>query len=129
MFVGSNNHYQQGVRFIGDKGWVHVTRAGLEANPTNLLKERIGPEETHLARPRGDHRQGHRRDFLDCVRTRAQTITPIEVSHRSAIVPHLGNIAMLLGRKIRWDPEHERITGDPTANRMLSKAMRSPWNL
>lgn len=128
MYVGSNNHYPQGVRFIGQKGRVQVTRGGLDTNPKSLLKERIGPEEIHLARPAGNHRQGHRRNFLDCVKARAQTISPIEVAHRSATVAHLGNIAMLLGRKIRWDPKHERIVGDTAANHMLSRAKRSPWH-
>jgi predicted dehydrogenase len=127
MYVGSNNHYPQGVRFIGERGWVHVTRGGLDANPKSLLKEKIGPEEIHLYRPSGNHRQGHRRDFLDCVKSRAQTITPIEVGHRSATVAHLGNIAMILGRAIRWDPKQEQIINDSTASRMLSRTMRSPW--
>jgi len=125
--VASNNHYPQGVRFIGDRGWVHITRSGLDANPKRLLKEKIGPEEIHLARPSGDHRQGHRRDFLDCVRTRAQTITPIDVGHRSATVAHLGNIAMILGRAVHWDPKREQIINDSTASRMLGRTMRCPW--
>jgi len=127
MCVGSNNHYPQGVRFIGDRGWVHVTRSGLKTNPKRLLKEKIGPEEVHLPKPSGSHRQGHRRDFLDCVRTRAQTIAPIEVGHRSVTAAHLGNIAMILGHKIRWDPIREQIIGDATASRMIGRAMRSPW--
>jgi hypothetical protein len=104
-----------------------VTRSGLKTNPKRLLKEKIGPEEVHLPKPSGSHRQGHRRDFLDCVRTRAQTIAPIEVGHRSVTAAHLGNIAMILGRKIRWDPIREQIIGDATASRMISRAMRSPW--
>jgi len=129
MYVGSNNHYTQGVRFIGDKGWIHVNRRRLTASRESLLKEKIGPDEVHLARPSGNHRRGHRRDFLDCVRTRARTITPIETAHRSATVAHLGNIAMLLGRKIRWNPKREQILDDPTTNRMLIRPIRSPWHL
>ncbi len=129
MHVASNNHYPQGVRFIGESGWVHITRAGLDANPKKLLKEVIGPDEIHLYRPNGDHRQGHRRDFLDCVRSRTQPITPVEIGHRSATVAHLGNIAMILGRKIRWDPQREQIINDPSANRMLGRPMRCPWHL
>ncbi|MHC4691290.1 MAG: Gfo/Idh/MocA family protein [Planctomycetota bacterium] len=129
MHVASNNHLRQGVRFIGEKGWVHITRGGLDANPKKLLKEKIGSSEIHLARPSGDHRQGHRRDFLDCVKTRAQTITPVEIGHRSAIPAHLGNIAMLLGRKVRWDARAEKIIDDPAAARMLSRPMRAPWHL
>jgi predicted dehydrogenase len=129
MRVASNNHVPQGVRFTGDTGWVHVTRAGVKTSPADLRKTTIGPNEIHLPRPAGDHRQGHRRDFLDCVRTRGTTISRAEVGHRSATVAHLGNIAMILGRKIRWDPEKEQIIDDPSANRMLGRAMRSPWRI
>jgi len=127
--VASNNHITQGVRFIGEEGWVHITRGGLKTEPTSLVREKIGPDEIHLSKPSGDHRQGHRRDFLDCVKTRSATISPVEVGHRSAIPCHLGNIAMILGRKIHWDPKREQILGDATANRTLSRAMRSPWHL
>jgi len=129
MYVGSNNHYRQGVRFIGDRGWVHVTRGGISTEPESVLKGKIGPDEIHLTRPSGDHRQGHRRDFLDCVKTRAQTISPVEVGHRSVTVAHLGNIAMILGRKIKWDPKREIILDDLTANRMLSRPIRSGRHL
>ena len=129
MRVASNNHIPQGVRFIGDDGWVHVTRSGLTTNPPDLRKAKIGPNEVHLPKPAGDHRQGHRRDFLDCVKARRTPITPAEVGHRSVTVAHLGNIAMILGRKIRWDPKRECIVDDDSANRMLSRTWRSPWHL
>jgi hypothetical protein len=54
---------------------------------------------------------------------------PCEVSHRSAAPGQLGLIAMLLGRKIRFNPDTEEIIGDSTAMRMLGCAMRSPWHL
>ena len=129
MRVASNNHCRQGVRFIGAGGWVHVTRGGVTTEPPELRKTRIGPDEIHLPRPAGDHRQGHRRDFLDCVKTRRRTIAPAEIGHRSATVCHLGNIAMILGRRIRWDPKCEQFIDDPAASRMLERAMRSPWRI
>jgi len=129
MHVASNSPHQQHVRFIGERGSVHVTRDWIRTDPKDLVREKIGPDEIHLARPAGDHRRGHHRDFLDCVKTRAQTISPVEIGHRSAIPCHLANIAMILGRKIRWDPEREQILNDTTANRMLGRPMRSPWRL
>jgi len=129
MYVGSTNHYAQGVRFIGSAGWIHITRSGLKASSRHLLKEKIGPNEIHLAKPAGVHRQGHRRDFLDCIKSRARTVTPVEIGHRSATVAHLGNIAMMHARRIRWDPTAEQIIGDLSAERRLGRATRSPWHI
>jgi len=129
MIVDSGRDCPDGVRFIGSRGWVHVNRNFIKTNPAHLLRAKIGADEIHLARPRGNDRQGHRRDFLDCIKTRRETITPIEIGHRSITVAHLGNIAMLLGRNIRWDPDSEEILDDPAASRMLTRSMRAPWTL
>jgi hypothetical protein len=42
---------------------------------------------------------------------------------------HMGNIVMLLGRKLRWDPVKEEFLNDETANRMRRRFMREPWTL
>jgi len=125
--VGSNNIYPQGVRFEGKDGWIHVTRSGLSAEPQKILRSRLGPGDLRLPVPAGDDRQGHRRDFLDCVKQRGKPIAPVEVGHRSATVCHLGNIAMQLGRPLRWDPEKEIFPDDEVANRFLSSPMREPY--
>ena len=117
------------VRFIGDRGSVRVNRATVRAEPESILRETIRADEIHLARPDGDNRQGHRHDFLQCVRNRRQPITPIEIGHRSIAVAHIANIAMAMGRKLRWDPAAERFVGDEQANRMLFRPMREPWRL
>jgi hypothetical protein len=51
------------------------------------------------------------------------------MGHRSATVCHLGNIAMLLGRKLNWDPKAEKFINDPAADRMTARTMRAPWRL
>jgi len=111
-------------KFEGTDGWVLVTRKSFETQPESLMQEIIGPDEIHLYKSK-DHKQ----NFLDCVKSRQSPVTPAEVGHRSATVCHLGNIAMLLSRKLRWDPDKERFIGDDEANRMLSRPMRSPWHL
>ncbi len=68
-------------------------------------------------------------DFLNCVRTRQRPFRDVEVSHRTATVCHLGNIAYLLKRPLKWDPVKEEFPGDEQANRFLSRAKRSPWAL
>ena len=63
------------------------------------------------------------------MKSRALTITPCEVAHRSASVGHLGVIAIETGHKIKWDPATEMIIGDPEAERLLSRSYRKPWVL
>lgn len=127
MIVANDRQLKNGMGtcWYGDKGWLHVDREmPLKAGPSSVLDEVIGPNEIHLYESR-DHHQ----NFLDCVKSRRETITPAEVAHRSISVGLLGEIAMLTGRKLRWDPEKEVIIGDDEANRMLSRPMRSPWKL
>ncbi|MCK5175523.1 MAG: gfo/Idh/MocA family oxidoreductase, partial [Planctomycetes bacterium] len=71
----------------------------------------------------------HKRNFLDCIKSRSETVVPAEIGHRSASLCHLANIAMLTGRPLKWDPQKERFTNDDAANRMLNRSMRPPWRL
>jgi predicted dehydrogenase len=126
MIVASDRLVPKGMGAVwyGDKGWIHVDRGRQATNPPELWNEKIGPGEMRLYESR-DHQQ----NFLDCVKTRKKTITPIEVAYRSISVGHLGEIAMLLGRKIHWDPDKQVFVNDDAANRMLSRPMRAPWHL
>lgn len=124
VIAGGHPEVRSGTKWIGEYGWVWCNRGGLEARPSHLLQEFIGPDENRLYRSR-DHFQ----NFLDCVRSRRPTITPSEVAHRSASVGHLGVITMEVERKIRFDPKTEKILGDPEAERLLSRPYRSPWQL
>jgi len=113
-----------GTRFEGADGWIYVDRGKLETKPDSLKKEIIGPTEIQLYRSR-DHKQ----NFLDCIRTRKEPIATAEIGHRTSTICHLGNMAMILGRKLRWDPRKEQFIDDAQANRMCSCTMRSPWHL
>jgi len=128
--AGGHPDIRMGTKWIGDDGWVWVSRGGIDAEPKSLLREVLGADEIRLSNV-GDpiDRENHTRNFLDCVKTRATTLAPAEVAHRSASPGHLGQISMLLGRKLRFDPDTEEIIGDPIASRMLGNAMRSPWTL
>jgi predicted dehydrogenase len=115
------------LRFEGSEGWIgnRGWRAPLQAEPKSILDSVIGPNEIHLYTCRG----GEQRNFLDCVKSRKDCYFPPEIGHRCFTVAHIGNISMLLERKLRWDPENEQFVGDEEANRMLSRSMRSPWRL
>ncbi len=110
--------------FVGNAGWVRVSRGDIDAGPKSLLKERIRPGQIRLFR-RGNHYQ----DFIDSVKRRIDGVSGIDSAVQSDIVSHLGDIAVRLGRKIRWDAEAETVIGDEQARRMMTRPMRSPWSL
>ena len=113
-----------GACWYGDQGWIHVNRGGLWASDEKILNEKIGENETHLYMSR-DHIQNH----LDCIRSREETITPVDIAHRSISGGLLAEIAMLTGRKLKWDPEKQVFPDDPYANRLLRRPFRGPWKL
>ena len=90
----------------------------------SLLDYEAGPNDVRLYRS-----ENHMRNFIDCVKSRKETVAPIEVAHRSITVAHLGNISLRLGRDLKWDPVKERCLGDEKANEMLSRPMRKPWSM
>ncbi len=126
MIVANDRQLPKGMgaMWYGEKGWIHVNRGGLNAEPKSILEEVIGPNEIKLYNSR-DHTQ----NFLDCVKSRKETITPVEIAHRSISVGLLGEIAMLTEEKLQWDPEKEIFLNSDKANRLLSRPMRAPWHL
>lgn len=77
----------------------------------------------------GNEGRDHVDNFIDCVKSRRLAIAPVETAARSIGVGHLGEIAMLTGRKIRWNPDTEEIIKDPGASALLGRAYREPWVL
>ena len=115
------------IRFVGSEGWVGNTgwRGPVQAGDPKILSSVIGPSELHLyTNPKGEHD-----DFLRCVRSRQDPYFPVEIGHRVSTVCHLANIAIKLGRPLRWDPAAEKFLGDEAADRMLDRPRRDPWQL
>jgi len=112
-----------GTYFVGDEGWIHVNRGGIDASSKSILQSKIKPDEIHLYTS-----YSHTGNFLDCIRSRKETIAPARVAHRSIMIAHLGRAALELGRDLKFDPITEKFE-DAQANRLLSRPMRGPWHL
>jgi predicted dehydrogenase len=114
------------IRFEGSEGWIHVHDAGsIEAEPKSLLSWKPGPNDTALT-----YKRSEKRDFLDCVKSRGQTLADAEVGHRAVSLCHLALTAIDLKRKIKWDPAKEQVIDDAEASRLLEpKPYRGPWKL
>lgn len=113
----------QGCRFIGDKGWVHVRRGSISAEPKSLLSVVAKPHERLY---RSDH---HQLNFLESIRTRRDPAAPIEAGHKATAISLVADIATRLERKLTWDWSKQQFVNDKTANRMLSRPMRAPWQI
>ncbi|MBI4326136.1 MAG: Gfo/Idh/MocA family oxidoreductase [Chloroflexi bacterium] len=115
------------IKFIGTDGWVGNTgwRGPVEASSKKILESEFGPNELHLyTNPKGEHD-----DFLQCVKSRKDPYFPVEIGHRVSTVCHLANVALKVGRKLKWDPAKEQFVGDDTANALLDRQRRDPWQL
>jgi predicted dehydrogenase len=124
--VCKTNERPVGVRFEGTEGMLETSAYPwlARSRPESLITSKF-PE----GKIRFDATTAHVRNFLDCVRNRRQPAAPVEVGHRSASLCHLGNVAIRLGRNVKWDPQKETFPGDDEANQMLTRPLRSPWQL
>jgi len=127
-----------GIRFEGTDGWLecHNWRGALTASKPEMLSVAVDPDKvkflhrpTEIVPRSGGPGGGEYRDFLDAVKSRGLTYAPAEVGHRTISIPHLGNIAMLLGKKLQWNPETEKFVDAPDANTALTRTQREPWTM
>lgn len=116
---------RNGVKLVGDEGWIFVSRGRIEASDPKLINEPLPKDAKRLY-----HSTNHMRNFIDCVHSRKKPVCDVEIGHRSVSVCHLGVICLRLGgRKLKWDPKKEQFVGDAEANKMVSREMRGPWKL
>jgi predicted dehydrogenase len=123
-YVQKSRGRVNGVLFEGTTGKVEVNRGYLKTWPDSLKDQVIGPDQVHLYNSRN-----HYVDWLDAVRKRSDPVCKIEIGASSVTVCHLGNLAYMLKRPLKWDPQRQVFVGDDEANRMLSRSMRSPWHV
>ncbi len=111
-----------GTTFFGSEGWVSVDRGGIEASKAALYSVEFGGSDKRLYQ--SNH---HQRNFIDCVKSRSETISHFEAALRSDTISHLSDIVVRMGRPLEWDPQKEQIIGDPAASKLLTRPMRKKW--
>jgi predicted dehydrogenase len=127
IIAGGYSDIRSGTKWIGSEGWVWVDREKFDASNSEWKEWKQVPE--NLRKVKLTESRNHYRNFLDCVKSRKPTITPVETAHHSLIPGHLSLISMLVGRKITWDPVKEQIIGDAEASKLLTRDYRAPWKL
>lgn len=131
---------RNGIMFIGSEGRIFVNRGTISGKPVEDLEQTPLPRESfrlyardNLSRPERmgklDSIINHMGNFFDCVQTRQQPISDVASQHRSVTTCHLGNIALRLGRSLRWDAQAERFVGDDEANTWLRRTQRRGYEI
>jgi predicted dehydrogenase len=123
MFISEK--YPNGIRFIGEEGWIWVTRGNiLKCSNPAILTASIPDSGIHLhASPGNDHHL----DWLTSIRTRQQPVAPAEDGHRSCSACLVMHIGMKLEKPLKWDPAREQFVGNAEANAMLARPQRAPY--
>ena len=125
--AGGHDDIKSGTKWIGTDGWVWVDRGHFDCSNPEWKKGVDLADD--LAKVKLYRSEEHHRNFLDCVKSRKPTITPVKTAHHSAIPGHLGLISMLVNRKVQWNHIDEVIVNDKEASKLLTRDYRSPWSL
>ena len=94
----------------------------LNASDPKILESKIGENEIHLYK--SDEQHGN---WLDCIQSRKQPISPIEIGHRACSVCLVSHIAMKVPGVLNWNPNKEKFSNNDLANSMLSRPQRYPY--
>jgi predicted dehydrogenase len=131
IHVTVSDKLPNGLKFIGDDGWIFVSRdTQTTADGTRLQKlEASDPrllDQTNLS-VRLPGSDSHHKNWLQCVQSRETPLAPAPIAHRSGSACIVSWIAMKLGRELTWDANAERFVNDDEANSMLSRPERGSY--
>jgi predicted dehydrogenase len=139
MTVYTSGGYPNGIKYIGDDGWIFVSRGdyqasasdpvdkeksskALNASDPKILESQIGENEIHLYKIDDQHG-----NWLECIKTRKAPISPIEKGHKACVICLISDIAMQYPRKFEWNPDKEMFIDDDEANALLHRDQRKPY--
>jgi hypothetical protein len=104
----------------GDEGWVRAGFGEFDAHPKSLVSlDLSGMDQSFRFK-------SEKQDFIDCVRSREETLEPAEVGHRVTSLGLLGQISIQLGTQLAWDPQAEKFIGNDRANALLDTPIQQP---
>ncbi len=133
--VTVSDKFPNGLKFIGDEGWIFVSRGSVATKDPAVKNGRLRPLDASnekLIDPKGvtvelPRCAEHHLNWLECVQSRKTPMVPAPVAHRGNAACIISWIAMKLGRPLTWDPKAERFINDAEANAMLERPERAPY--
>ena len=138
IVVDVTDKHPNGVRFIGDEGWIFVSRGAVKASASDPNAGQAPLKALDASKPslitgapsvelyKSTH---HHKNWLECVKSRKEPIAPVTNGHHVFAACAVSWIAMKLGRKLTWDAKSEKFTNDEAANKMLKRAERGDYGV
>jgi predicted dehydrogenase len=121
--------FNNGILFEGENGRIFVDRGSLKGKPVEEMtesdKKKLNEAVVELY---GSEPGDHMRNFFDCIKSRSKPISDVDSHHRTMTTCHLCNIALMLGRDLKWDPKAEKFVGDEQASQLVSRPRREKYS-
>ena len=109
--------FGNGVKIYGDEGWIEVGRGYFKASHPKFDQKPVAEHPDHYDA------------FLNAIETRIDPNCPVEIGHSSCTVCNIGNIAIELGRPVKWNPIVQKFMNDPEATKMMHYDYREGYKL
>jgi myo-inositol 2-dehydrogenase/D-chiro-inositol 1-dehydrogenase len=68
-------------------------------------------------------------NFFECIKDRTLPVSDVHTHTKSVNACHMANIAMLLGRKIKWDAQKYDFVEDAEASALVNRQQREPYKI
>lgn len=118
-----------GLAFIGNDATLVIDRAGWEVFPELSENGQTFKVPKIPQQPGRDYHAEHMKNFLDCIKSRAETACPIENGALVASYAHMGNIALRTQSQLLWNETAHNFGNNTEANAFLRPNYRKPWVL
>ncbi len=118
-----------GILFEGTKGRFFVNRGKIVGKPVEDLASNPLPDGAIEEVYGGPVAANHTANFIAGMKARTQPISDVWSHNRMLETCHLANIAIRLGRELKWDPAKREIIGDAEANQFLGRESRKGYEI
>ncbi len=129
MNIVSKSKDGNGILFEGTEGRFFVSRGKMKGAPIEELKTNPLPDDAVIKVYGGKKPGNHMQNFFDCVKSRDLPISDVYTHHQALTTCHLANIAIRLGRSLKWDAKTNTIVGDKEANGWQSREQRKGFEI
>jgi predicted dehydrogenase len=118
-----------GILFEGTKGRIFVNRGRLTGKPVEELADKPLPDGALESVYKGQPLTDHVENFFSSLARRGEPVSDVASHHRALTTCHLAGIAARLGESVKWDPNKEKVIGNPEAQALVQRPKRAGYKI